>query len=69
MIDSVLGSLHFSTGWKAESEVNLFGKTHRIVKSASYNSHLHMKKAMLRLLSDVRYRGICNQRKHFSAQG
>ena len=34
MIDSVLGSLHFSTGWKAESEVNLFGKTHRIVIKA-----------------------------------
>ena len=34
MIDSVLGNLHFNTGWKMEAEVNLFGETHRIIIKA-----------------------------------
>ena len=34
MIDSVLGNLHFNTGWKVEAEMNLFGMTHRIIIKA-----------------------------------
>lgn len=34
MIDSVFGDLNFSTGWKAEIQMKLFEKAHRIIIKA-----------------------------------
>lgn len=62
MMNSVFGDLHFSTGWKTETEMELFGKTYSvIIKARAYYEADGLTSAQEMAFSD--YKGCGDKRR------